>query len=53
MSPLVVAVVGASGETGGSIVNALLETPDNFVRFPSLTRPSKIQDGTKTNYTGS
>lgn len=35
MSRMKVLLVGASGETGGSIVNGLLES-GNFVRTPGL-----------------
>lgn len=35
-SRLKVAVVGATGETGASIVNALLESPEKFVCYSTF-----------------
>ncbi|KAH6971263.1 hypothetical protein BKA56DRAFT_496096 [Ilyonectria sp. MPI-CAGE-AT-0026] len=42
MAPLSVLVVGATGLTGSSIVNALLATPSQF-KVTALVRPSSIQ----------
>ncbi|KAE8356372.1 hypothetical protein BDV28DRAFT_165037 [Aspergillus coremiiformis] len=42
MSPVTVAIVGATGETGRSIVDALLQSPTDF-GITALSRPSSME----------